>query len=60
MTLDGNYELHIQNGGCPSTHPGGRLFCQGSAGHYNYVTSKHFAPTINPRYGTDTVEWVGA
>lgn len=60
MPLDGNYALHIQNGGCPATHPTRNVFCQGRAGHYNYLHSPHYAPVISLRNGTETITWTGA
>lgn len=57
-TLDGNYTQHLANGGCPATK--GTMFCQGRAGHYNYLTSQHYARLFSLRYGYEAVQWPGA
>lgn len=57
-TLDGNYELHLQNGGCPTIHPNGRYFCAGHVGHYDFFTSRHYVPTFDHRTKMyEKLEW---
>ena len=59
--IDGDYGLHLQNGGCPSLHETGgqgrQVFCQGRLGHYNFFTSKHYARMFSVKDGFIAVEW---
>lgn len=60
MAIDGNRELHLQNGGCDSVHPNGRWFCQGREGHElvpPLVAEPHFTRAFSRTKGYEAVSW---